>query len=105
MGAQVKTQVVNGLIRLFNFRGQGIDVYDQAVFTLNNSGTNDEEGKKTNVSNPLSENQSRSGGFLSFVVAVRQDQADTNCKDSHMTCRTCIQIPLGVDRIDDIIDA
>ena len=47
MGAPVKTEVENGLNKLFNFRGQTIDVSYQAVFTLKSSGLNDEEGKKT----------------------------------------------------------
>ena len=42
MGALVKTQVENGLIKLINFQGQTIDVYDQTVFILKDSGLNDE---------------------------------------------------------------
>ena len=34
MGAPVKTQAENGLSNLFNFRGQTIDVSDQAFFIL-----------------------------------------------------------------------
>ena len=45
MGALVKTQVVNGLNKLFNFRRQTIDVSDQAIFTLKDSFLRDEEGK------------------------------------------------------------
>ena len=48
MGAPVKTQVENGLSKLFDFRDQTIDVYDQAVFTLKDSGLHDEEGNKIN---------------------------------------------------------
>ena len=46
MGAAVKTQVENGLRKLFDLRGQTIDTSDQAVFTLEDSGLHDEEGKK-----------------------------------------------------------
>ena len=45
----MKTQVENGLSKLFGFRGQTIDVSDQAVFTLKYLVLHDEEGKKTNV--------------------------------------------------------
>ena len=43
-GAPVKTQVVNELSKLFNFRGHTIDVSDQSVFTLKDLGLHDEEG-------------------------------------------------------------
>ena len=46
MGSQVKTQVDNGLSKLFGFWGHTIDVYDQAFFILKDSGIHDEEGKK-----------------------------------------------------------
>ena len=42
MGAPVKTQVENGLSKLFDLRCQTIDVYDQAVFTLKCLGLRDE---------------------------------------------------------------
>ena len=42
MVAPVKTQVENGLSKLFDFWGQTIDTSDQAVFTLNDSGLHDE---------------------------------------------------------------
>ena len=45
MGYLVKTQVENGLIKPFNFRGQTIDTSEQAVFTLKDSVIHDEEGK------------------------------------------------------------
>ena len=38
MGSPVKTQVENGLSKLFDFQGRTIDTSKQAVFTLNNSG-------------------------------------------------------------------
>ena len=34
MGAPVKNQVKNGLNNIFNFRGQTIDMSDQAIFNL-----------------------------------------------------------------------
>ena len=46
MGAPVKIQVVNGLSKIFDFRGQNIDASEQAVFTLNYSDLHDEEGGK-----------------------------------------------------------
>ena len=36
MGAPAKAQVENGLSKIFDFRGQTIDVSDQAVLTLKN---------------------------------------------------------------------
>ena len=78
MEALVKTQVENGLSKNFDFRGQTIDVYDQAIFILKYSGLHDEEGKKTNVSEPPTAAQRRSGRFLSFIMTVHPDQADPN---------------------------
>ena len=43
MVVPVKTQVENGIRKIFNFRGQTIDVSDQAFFTLKDSGIHDEE--------------------------------------------------------------
>ena len=63
MRALVKNQVENGLSKLFDFRGQTIDVSDQFVFVLNYSVLRDEEGKKTNVIKPLTESQRILGGF------------------------------------------
>ena len=76
MGAPVKTQEENGLRKLFNFRVQTIDVPDQAVFIWKDLGIHDEEGKKTNVSNPLTTAQSRCDIFLSFMMKVQPDQDD-----------------------------
>ena len=42
--------------------------------------------------------------FLSFMITVHLDQADTNCNCIHVTCRACIQIPLDIDGIDSSID-
>ena len=66
MGSPVKTQVENGLSNLFDFHGQTIGVSDQAIFILKDSVLCDEEGKKTNVSDPLTVSQRRSGRFLVF---------------------------------------
>ena len=104
MGAPVKTQVENGLNKLFYFRGQTIDVLGQSLFILNNSGIHDEEGEKKNVRDPLTEAQRRAGCFLSFMMTVHPDQADPNCNYSSMTCRACIQLPLDVDKIYASID-
>ena len=49
----MKTHVENGLIKLFNLRGQTIDMSDQAVFTLKFSGLPDEEGNKSNINDLL----------------------------------------------------
>ena len=68
MGSTVKTYVENGLSKLFDFRVQTVDVSDQAVFILNDSIINDEEVKKTNVSDPLTADQRRSVRFLSFMM-------------------------------------
>ena len=45
IGAPVKTQVENGLGKLFDFQGQTINTSDQAVSALKDSGLHDEEGK------------------------------------------------------------
>ena len=63
MEALVKRQVENGLNKIFHLRGLNIDVSDQAVFILKDSGLHDEEGKKTNVSYLLIAAQRRSGRF------------------------------------------
>ena len=63
MVAPVKIQVENGLSKLLNCRSQPCDVSDQSVFTLKNAGLRDEEGKKTNVSDPLTVAQRWSGHF------------------------------------------
>ena len=49
----VKTQLENGLNKLFNFQGQTIDVFDQAILTLKYLGLHDEEGNKINISDLL----------------------------------------------------
>ena len=68
----------NDLSKLFDFWGQTIDVYDQAVFILKDLVIHDEEGKKTNVSNLLTLSQRRAGIFLYFMMMVHPDQADLN---------------------------
>ena len=100
MGALVKTQVKNGLSKLFDFRGQTIDFSDQSVFILKDPGLHDEEGNKINVSDPHTAFQRRSGRFLYFVMMVNPYQADTNCNHSHMTCRYCVQLSLDLNGID-----
>ena len=100
MGAPVKSQVNNGISNIFDFRGQTIDVYDQYVFTLKDLDIHYQEGKKTDVRDLLTVGQRRSSSFLSFIMIVHPDQADTNCKHSCMTCRVCVQLPLDVDGID-----
>ena len=72
MGFPVKTKVENGLRKLFDLWGQTIDVYDQAVFILKDSGIHDEEGKKTNVSNTITASKRRSGSF--FLSSLRPTQ-------------------------------
>ena len=42
MSAPVKNQMENGLSKIFNFWGQTIDVSDQAIFTLKDTGLHDE---------------------------------------------------------------
>ena len=64
MGAPVKIRVENGLSKLFNLWGQTIDISDQAIFILKDSGLHDEEENKTNVRYPLTTSQRRSGHFL-----------------------------------------
>ena len=59
MGPPVKTQVGNGLSKLFDFRGHTIDVSDQDIFIFKDLGLHDEEGKKTDVSDPITAAQRR----------------------------------------------
>ena len=63
IGAPVKTQVENDLIKLFDFWGQAMNVSDQSVFIFKYSGIHDEEGKKTNLSELLTAAQRRSVHF------------------------------------------
>ena len=65
---------------------------------------NDDEGNKTNVSDPLTVGQRRSGHFLSFIMTVHPDQDDPNCKYNRMTFRAFIKLPLDVGGIDASID-
>ena len=57
MVSQVKTQMENDMSNRFDFWGQTIDTSNQAVFTLKNYGIHDEEVKKINISDPLTESQ------------------------------------------------
>ena len=104
MGAPVKTEVVNGLKNLFGFQGETIDVFDQAVFTLKYLGLHDKEGKKINISDPLTLTQRRSGFFLLFIMMVHPEQADTKFKNIHMAFMDGFQVGLDVYGIYDIID-
>ena len=49
MGAMVKTQMENGISKLFDFQGQIIDVSDKDIFTLKDSGVPFEERNKINI--------------------------------------------------------
>ena len=104
MGAPVKTEVVNGLKNLFGFQGETIDVFDQAVFTLKYSGLHDKEGKKINISYPLTVTQRGSGCFLLFMMMVHPEQADTKFKNIRMAFVDGFQIGLDVHGIYAIID-
>ena len=104
MGAPVKTQVENGLSKLFDLWVNTIDTSDQDVFTLNHSGLHDKEGGKINTSDPLTSAQRRSGRFLYFMITVQPEQAGPNCKHSRMNCRACVQLLIDVDEIDVIIN-
>ena len=104
MGAPVKTQLDNGISKIFNLQGQTIDVSDQSVFTLNDLSLHNEERSKTNVNYLLTVGQRRTGRFLLVIMMVHLDQADKNCKNSILTFRECIKLPLDVDGIDASID-
>ena len=82
IGALVKTQLENGLSKLFDFRGQTIYVSDQAVFVINNSSLRDEEGKKINVNELLTAAQRQSGHFLFLAMMVHPDQAGPTASTS-----------------------
>ena len=83
----MKIQVENELNKLFDFQGQTIEVSDQSVFTLKYLGLHEEEGKKINISEPITAAQSQSGHFLSFIMTVHPYQADPTLKNSHTTYR------------------
>ena len=61
MGDPVKTQVENGISKLFYFQIHAIDASDQAVFILKYSGLHYEE--VNNVSDPITAAQRMSGFF------------------------------------------
>ena len=63
MVSPVKTQMENGLNKLFNLRGQTIDVPGQAVFTLKASVLHDEEVNKIKIRNLIKSTQRQSGSF------------------------------------------
>ena len=56
----------NGLNNIFDFRGQTIDMSDQTVFALNDSGLHYEEGTKIHISDLLTAAQMQSGCFCHF---------------------------------------
>ena len=60
----MKTPVETGLNKLFDFRGQTIDVSDQNFFTLKASYLRDEGGNKYNVSDPITADQWQLGRFV-----------------------------------------
>ena len=93
IGSQAENQVENGLNIILNFRGQTIDVSDQAFIILKYFGLHYEEGKKINTSHPLKARQRQEGSFLSFKMKVHPDHSDTKYKHSRMTCRACVQPP------------
>ena len=64
MGSPVKIQVEDVPSQILDFWGHTINTSDQAVFTLNDSGLHDDEGKKINTSNPLTSAQRRSYIFF-----------------------------------------
>ena len=103
-GIPSKTKVVNGLSDLFDLQGQTIDMSDQSVFTLKDSGNHDKRGGEINIINQLTSTQRQLGHFVSFMITVHQYQADPKFKYSNMTCRACVQLPLDVYGIDDNID-
>ena len=78
MGYLVKTQVEIGLSKIFNLRGQTIDMSDQVDFTLNYSVLHDEEGNKINISDLLTATQRRPGNLFLSMMTVHPDQSDTN---------------------------
>ena len=96
MGSLDKTQVENGLRKLFNFRSQTIDVSDQAVFVLKDSVIHDEEEKKNKCKWPAHNSPEEVRLFFSFMMTVHPDQADTNCKHILMNFRSCDLLPFGV---------
>ena len=73
MGYPVKTQVENGLSKLFVLRGQTIDMYDQAIFTLKDLGIHDEEGKKINIINLHTSAKRLPGSFVLFMMTIHPD--------------------------------
>ena len=68
----------NGLSKTFYLWGQIIDVSDQTVITLKDSGLHDEEFQKTNVRDPLAVGQRWSDRFLFLMMTVHPNQADLN---------------------------
>ena len=103
MGDPVKVHVEMGWIRYLISKSRSLMCLTKP-FWLKYSDLHKKEGKKINISNPLTETQSQSSLFLSFMMMVYLEQADTKCKHSCMTCRACVQLQLDVDEVDDSID-
>ena len=76
MVAPVKTQIENGLSKIFDFRGKTIDVSDQYVLTLKDFSLHNIEDKKPNIRNQFIVGQRKSGNFLLFTMMVNPYQAD-----------------------------
>ena len=55
------------------------------------------------MNDQLTADQRRSGSFMSFIITVHPDQADTKYKYSSITCMACVQISLDTNGIDDSI--
>ena len=72
MGAPVKNQVENGISNLFDFQGQTIDVSDQEVSPLKDSGLHDDEGEQNNVSDQTTVAKRRSSSFCILLLRSTQ---------------------------------
>ena len=100
----MKTQVENGLSKIFYFRFQTIDMSDQSIFNLKDSGLHNKEVNRINISDPLTAAHRSSSRFLLFMMMIHPDQADPNCNHSRMTCMYRFQLLLDIDGIYDRIN-
>ena len=100
----MKTQLENGLSKIFGFQEKTIYISDQSIFTVKDSGLHDEEGNKINISDLLTAAKRQSGFFMLFMMTLHPYQADPKFKHSHVNCRACIQLPLDINEIYDIFD-
>ena len=96
--------MLNGFGKIFNFRGNNIDVYDQAVFVLKYTSLHYKEINKTNIGKPLAADQRRSLHFLSFLMAVHPNQEYPKYKHSCMNFRDYVQLPRDTYGIGSSID-